>query len=44
MSCLITWTADAQEDAIDIAVLVEVITEIDDKLHDILERLDRLET
>lgn len=43
MSCLTTWTADAQEDAIDITVLVQVITEIDGKLHDILERLDALE-
>lgn len=43
MSCLTTWTAEAQEDAIDIAVLVSVITEIDDKLHDIIERLEALE-
>lgn len=44
MSCLTTWTAEAQEDAVDLTVLVSVITEIDDKLHDILERLEALET
>ena len=43
MSCLTTWTPDAQEDAIDISVLVSVITEIDDKLHDIITRLEALE-
>lgn len=43
MSCLTTWTEDAQQDAVDITVLVTVITEIDDKLHDILNRLEALE-
>lgn len=43
MSCLTTWTADTQGDCIDIARLVEVITEIDDKLDDILARLSALE-
>lgn len=44
MSCLTTWTQSAQDDALDIKVLVTVITEIDDKLHDIIERLDALES
>ena len=44
MSCLTTWTPDTQQDCIDIDRLASVITEIDDKLHDILERLDALES
>ena len=44
MSCLTTWTPDTQQDCIDIERLAAVITEIDDKLHDILERLDALES
>lgn len=43
MSCLTTWTAETQEDCIDITRLVEVISEIDDKLDDILARLAALE-
>jgi len=43
MSCLTTWTPETQEDCIDIERLAAVITEIDDKLHDILERLEALE-
>lgn len=43
MSCLTTWTPETQEDCIDITRLVEVITEIDDKLDDILARLAALE-
>ena len=43
MSCLTTWTADTQGDCIDIDRLAAVITEIDDKLDDILARLAALE-
>lgn len=43
MSCLTTWTADTQADCIDISRLVDVITEIDQKLDEILARLDALE-
>jgi len=43
MSCLTTWTTDTQDDCIDIDRLVAVITEIDDKLDDILARLAALE-
>lgn len=43
MSCLTTWTQDTQEDVIDLARLIEVITEIDEKLHDIIQRLEAIE-
>jgi len=43
MSCLTTWTPETQGDCIDIERLVEVISEIDDKLEDILARLQALE-
>jgi len=43
MSCLTTWTPETQEDCIDIERLVSVISEIDDKLDDILARLTALE-
>lgn len=43
MSCLTTWTDDTQSDCTDLSRLVDVITEIDEKLHDILQRLDALE-
>lgn len=44
MSCLTTWTTETQEDCIDMARLVAVITEIDEKLHDLIERVEALET
>ena len=40
---LTTWTDDAQTDADDINTLISVISEIDDKLHDIIGRLEALE-
>ena len=43
MSCLTTWTPDTQQDCIDIDRLATVITEIDEKLDDILARLAALE-
>lgn len=43
MSCLTTWTASTQEDCIDISRLIEVITEIDEKLHDLIQRVEALE-
>ena len=43
MSCLTTWTADTQSDCIDIDRLASVITEIDDKLDNILARLTAVE-
>lgn len=43
MSCLTTWTPDTQGDCIDISRLADVITEIDSKLDDILDRLTALE-
>lgn len=43
MSCLTTWTPETQEDCIDIARLVDVISEIDTKLDDILARLTAVE-
>ena len=43
MSCLTTWTAETQGDCIDMDRLAAVITEIDDKLDDILARLTAVE-
>mgnify|MGYP005989992705 CR=1 FL=1 len=43
MSCLTTWTQETQEDCIDIGRLIEVITEIDTKLHDLIQRVEALE-
>lgn len=43
MSCLTTWTPDTQQDCVDIDRLTAVITEIDEKLDDILARLAALE-
>lgn len=43
MSHLATWTAETQADILDLDRLVEVITEIDDNLHDITNRLIALE-
>lgn len=44
MSCLTTFTEEAKGDLNDAeAYLIPIVTEIDDKLHDILLRLDALE-
>jgi hypothetical protein len=43
MSCLTTWTPETQQDCIDIERLAAVITEIDEKLDDILARLAAVE-
>ena len=43
MSCLETWTEETKEDCIDMERMVAVISEIDDKLHSILNRLDQIE-
>jgi hypothetical protein len=43
MSCLTTWTADTQADCLDLNRLVDVISEIDDKLDNILARLTAVE-
>lgn len=44
MSCLTTWTPDTQGDCLDLDRLASVISEIDDKLDDILARLAALES
>ena len=44
MSGLTTWTPDTQGDCLDIDRLASVISEIDDKLDDILARLAALES
>tara|TARA_B100001093_G_C26802509_1_gene1004055 strand:- start:1204 stop:1344 length:141 start_codon:yes stop_codon:yes gene_type:complete len=41
--CLETWTEETKEDVNDQDRLVKIISEIDEKLQNILERLEALE-
>lgn len=43
MSCLTTWTPETQEDCVDLSRMVSVISEIDQKLDDLIARITALE-